>query len=164
MMALFAALRKLKTKHPKSSLTRQANWYIPWLYYLKGNHQKAHDLFEWAISGKIRRLPRRIGKNQISYWRAMCLLKMGKKKDAEKILSTLAQDEFIGYYAAASVQRLKELAGNRPLAFVGRTKRSITVHEKLAPVPGANRESSGEYDCSTKVDFVKFKNKRFFLC
>ena len=147
---------RLKKRHPGTSLTRQANWYIPWLYYLRGNYQEAYNLFQWALSKKSRRLPRRIGEEQIKYWIGMSLLKMDRKGDAEKVLSEISHDDFIGYYSVAAVQRLRELAGGRVLAMTSQSQ-SVSVHENWLP----NGSSSGRSPSSLMTMTAK-NNSSYF--
>jgi len=123
---------RLKKRHPTSSLTLQANWYIPWLKYLKGDFEEAHKQFTWAAAKRLHRLPRKIDKKQMEYWIGMSLLKMGRKPEAEKIFSKISQDDFMGYYSVASFQRLKDLAGDRPLSFVEGSG-PLRVHENWFP-------------------------------
>lgn len=123
--------KNFKKQYPSSGLASQANWYLPWLYYLKGRFRKSYDLFQWALEKPGRR-PRKISKNQYKYWSAMSLLKMGEMDQAEPLFSEIAADPYMGYYAVASVQRLRDLAGERPLTFVEGFG-GVKVHENWVP-------------------------------
>jgi len=130
---------QLKEKYPTSNLSTQANWFVPWLYYLKGQFVKSHELFEWAMEIPGRR-SRKISRNQLKYWSAMSLLKMGKTIEAEVQFSEIARDSSMGYYSVASVQRLRDLSGGRPLTFV-EGYNGIQVHENWVPIAEESRRS-----------------------
>jgi len=115
------AVRKFETltkKYPHTSLAKQSNWYIPWIYYLKGNHKKSHQLLSQALKNKSRIMPSGVSRSKIKYWMAMNKKRMGEPEEAQKLFLEISHDADVGYYSIASVQRLRGLIGNRGLASI----------------------------------------------
>ncbi len=130
-----SALRQFEILAKKYSFTyygKQSNWYIPWVYYLKGHYQKAYDKWKWALKNRRRKLHRSVSKEKIKYWMAMSLKRLGNREAAKDIFLELSQDEYIDYYSIASVQRLKGMIGSRALASVQHND-AITLHENWLP-------------------------------
>lgn len=130
------ALRRFEEitrKYPYTSLARQANWYVPWVYYLKGHYQKSYDLLKVALKHRRRKLPYRISRSKIKYWMAMSMYKLGNKEEAKDLFLQVSQDESFGYYAIASVQRLRGIMGSRGLASVEHNE-ATTLHENWLPL------------------------------
>lgn len=100
--------REFLKVYPRSGLTRDAEWHLAWLQYLKGDFQGAFE----AMS-KLRK--KRVSKkaksreDRIEYWRAMSLFRMGKLGEAKSIFEGLSKDPLYGYYAIAAAQRLKKI-------------------------------------------------------
>lgn len=129
------ALRKFEViakKYPYTSLGRQSNWYIPWVYYLKGHYQKSYNLMKVALKKKRRMLPSSVSSEKLKYWMAMSMQKLGNKKVAQELFLEVSHDEYIGYYSIAAVQRLRELIGHRALASIEHNQ-SLTLHENWLP-------------------------------
>lgn len=129
------ALRRfgiLTKKFSFTSLGRQANWYVPWIYYLKGNYQVSFNLFKKALKNRRRMLPRSVTEAKLKYWMAMSMYKLGNKKVAQELFLDVSHDEYIGYYSIAAVQRLRGLIGSRALASIEHTK-ALTLHENWLP-------------------------------
>lgn len=115
------AVRKFETltkKYPYTSLAKQSNWYISWIYYLKGNHKKSHLLLSEALKNKSRIMPNGVSRSKIKYWMAMNKKRMGENEEAQKLFLEISHDENMGYYSIASIQRLRELIGDRGLASI----------------------------------------------
>lgn len=148
---------ELSKKYSYTSLGKQANWYIAWLYYLKGNYQKSYDLLSQSIKGR-KRLHHSIEPEKVKYWMAMSLLKLGNKKAAQDIFLEISQDEHIDYYSIASIQRLRDLMGHRALASVEH-KLSLSLHENWLPHFQAEEKSEDEIDVSQKGQKT---NENFF--
>ena len=106
---------ELKNKHPFSSLAKQAHWYIAWIHYLKGEYQRSFDLMKMALE-KRNLLPRSISEGKLKYWMAVSMEKLGKKTKAKEIFLEVLQDESMGYYSIASMQRLRGLLDPQSLA------------------------------------------------
>ncbi|MCB0378503.1 MAG: transglycosylase SLT domain-containing protein, partial [Bdellovibrionales bacterium] len=143
----------------RSSLARQANWYLPWLYYLKGNYQKAYDLFSKAAKHRRSMLPSSIGADKINYWMAMSQLKLGNKNAAKDLFAQIASDDYIGYYSIAAMQRLKTIVGKRSLAMVEQ-RQTLPIHENWLPQFNENENSQDEIDFSEIV--LRRTKKEFF--
>ena len=130
------ALRRfqdLVKKYPYTSLAKQSNWYIPWVYYLKGQYQKSFNLLKVALKNKRRMLPRSISKSKLRYWMAMSMQKLGNVEAAKELFLEVSQDDYFGYYSIASVQRLRRLIGARGMASVKHNEAS-TLHENWLPL------------------------------
>ncbi len=130
------ALRRfeeIKKKYPYTSQGKQANWYIPWVYYLKGHFQKSYNLLKVALENKRRMLPYRTSREKIKYWMAMSMLRQGNSELAKELFLEISQDDYFGYYAIASVQRLRLLVGARGLANVKHND-ATTLHENWLPL------------------------------
>ena len=129
-MRLFQDLKK---KHPYSALARQANWYIPWIYYLKGHYEESFNLFRKALRNRRGMLPRGFRKARLKYWMAMSKKRLGELEAAEKLFLEVSHDEYFGYYSIASVQRLHDLVGSRKLATLTRDH-AMPLHENWLPL------------------------------
>ncbi len=119
------ALRRfenIKKVSPSSSYGKQANWYIPWIYYLKGHHQKSYEMLKTALKNRRRTLPSFVGEDKVKYWMAMNMKKLGNEALAQELFLDVSHDQYLGYYSIAAVHRLRELVGSRGLA-------SLEVHQ-----------------------------------
>ncbi|MCB0361562.1 MAG: transglycosylase SLT domain-containing protein [Bdellovibrionales bacterium] len=103
-------------KYPRSGLSRDSQWHLSWIRYLKGDYQGALEGFDQILGKKKSRRNRRywskFSVDKINYWKAMALLRMGKKKEAEKIFSIVIKDPLWDYYTFAAKYRLASLAGS----------------------------------------------------
>ncbi len=113
----------LLKQNRSSHLAREAQWYIAWIRYLRGDYQGAADqfmAFSKAAPRYVRRKNRRrsvmvatdsAARDRMRYWYAMSLLKMGKQNEAIPVFQGLAVDPSLGYYAILSFYRLQSLPG-----------------------------------------------------
>lgn len=142
------ALRRFEVLAKKYSFTyygKQANWYIPWVYYLKGHYQKSYDKWKWALKHRRSKLPRSVTSEKLKYWMAMSLKRLGNREAAKDLFLELSQDDYIGYYSIASVQRLKGMIGSRALASVQHDE-ALTLHENWLPHFSDGQISSGDLE------------------
>ncbi len=106
--------REFLKVYPKSGLTRDAQWNLAWLQYLKGDFKGAYQgLTKLSEVQSGRRL--KSSEDRIEYWRAMSLFRMGKVEQARSVFEKLSRDKLLGYYAIASVARLKKISESSPL-------------------------------------------------
>lgn len=156
------ALRRfeqLSRSYPHTSLAKQSNWYIPWIYYLKGHYQKSFNLFKTALKHHRRKLPRSMSHEKIKYWMAMSMVKVGNKKVAQDLFLDISHDDYIGYYSIAAVQRLRELIGQSALARIEHN-RSLSLHENWLPHLSKEEVSSDAIDFSQTM--TSKTNENFF--
>ncbi|MCJ8277969.1 MAG: tetratricopeptide repeat protein, partial [Bdellovibrionales bacterium] len=139
----------LAKNYSYSSLGKQANWYLSWLHYLKGNYQKAYNQFAKNLKRRHRRLPSTISKEKVKYWMAMSLMKLGNKEAAKELFLEISQDEYIGYYSIASIQRLRDVMGERALASSEHNP-SLAFHENWLPHFGEEEKAHDEIDFAQK--------------
>lgn len=123
---------KLKQIYPYTSQGKQANWYIPWLHYLKGNFQKSYDLMSAAVKDRKTMLPNSITNEKVKYWMAMCMKNLGNKEVAQQLFLEVSHDSYMGYYSIAAVQRLKGLIGKRALASIEHNQ-ALNLRENWIP-------------------------------
>ncbi len=97
--------KELQARYPHTVFGRKTHWYIPWIYYLKGDYQKSFDLMQKALEENIPVL----ASERLKYWMAMSLERLGHKTRARKLFLEISQDESIGYYSIAAVQRLRNI-------------------------------------------------------
>jgi soluble lytic murein transglycosylase len=103
--------REFLKVYPKSGLSRDSEWNLAWLKYLKGD-------FKGSYQGLTKLSEQRVNKrhksseDRIEYWRAMSLYRMGKSDQARYIFEKLSHDKLLGYYAIASTARLKKIAAS----------------------------------------------------
>lgn len=97
--------------YPKSGLNRDAQWHLAWLKYLKGDYQGAYKDFAGmnAQKKRQRRGWKSFPQDRVSYWMAMSLFRQGKVEQAKTLMSKLAKDPLLGYYAIAAQARLKKM-------------------------------------------------------
>jgi soluble lytic murein transglycosylase len=105
---------ELIKKYPKSGLSRDAEWHLAWIHYLKGNHLGAFDGFKKLVVKKKTRRKTTTDEKAI-YWMAMSLAKMGRQTEAVALFGQLAQDKLLGYYAIAAQARLLQFKGVQPV-------------------------------------------------
>lgn len=122
---------KIKKIAPFTSFAKQANWYIPWSYYLKGQYERSYQYLS-KIQKKHRSLPSFVSPEKVKYWMAMSLKKSGKLEEAKKLFLEISHDQYIGYYSIAAVHRLREIIGTRGLASLD-LKSSFNLHENWLP-------------------------------
>lgn len=98
-----------------SSLAREAQWYVSWLKYLRGDYQGAYSSLH-SLQAKIkgRRKSGGVAQDRIRYWMAMSLLKMGQVKKSYEEFKQLSKDQLIGYYSLAAKARLKKIDLENP--------------------------------------------------
>lgn len=107
-----------------SKLGREAQWYLAWIRYLRGDYHGAYENFSSFAKNSPQKSKRRrrrssessvpsdsVAQDRMKYWSAVCLLKMGKKDEAIPLFQTLARDPSLGYYAILSFYRLTEITG-----------------------------------------------------
>ena len=124
---------KIAKRYPYTYWGKQANWYVPWIHYLKGNYQKSYDLLRAGLKNKRRKFHYNVSTSKVKYWMAMAMKKLGNTEAAKKLFVEVSQDEYFGYYSIASVQRLRDLVGSRGLASISNTDAS-TLHENWLPL------------------------------
>lgn len=97
--------------YPKSGLNRDAQWHLSWLKYLKGDYQGAYkDFAKMSVrKRKNHRGWKSFPQDRVSYWMAMSLFRQGKVEPAKAVMSKLAKDPLLGYYAIAAQARLKKM-------------------------------------------------------
>ena len=142
--------KKIQVKYPRTVFARQAHWYIPWMYYLKGDYQKSFDLMEMALKKNVRGL----SEERLKYWMAMNLGRLGQKAQARKLFLEISQDESIGYYSIAAVQRLRELLAPKPLASLQYNDSSV-LRENWLTYLNQEKGAFGFDPLQTKVDEIK---------
>lgn len=112
-------LKQFKT----SKYTRDTRWYLAWMQYLKADYKTALESFKKLSLLKpavVKRRKRRrkaepigdaLSRDRLSYWSAVCLLKLNRQSEAVSIFQKLALDPAIGYYAILAYERLHHLPG-----------------------------------------------------
>lgn len=97
--------------YPKSGLNRDAQWHLAWLKYLKGDYQGAYKALGELNAAKKRNKKawKSFPEDRVTYWMAMSLYRQGKVEQARAMMSALAKDSLLGYYAIAAQARLKKM-------------------------------------------------------
>jgi soluble lytic murein transglycosylase len=97
--------------YSKSGLNRDAQWHLAWLKYLKGDYQGSYKDFAElsAQKRKNQRAWKSFPQDRVSYWMAMSLFRQGKVEPAKAIMTKMAKDPLLGYYAIAAQARLKKM-------------------------------------------------------
>ena len=104
---------------PKSKLTRDSQWHLAWMRYLRGDYNGAYEsLNHLNLSPHIIRRHHRtiirpdlVASDRVHYWEAMSLLRLGRTNEAVPIFQKLVRDPSIGYYAMLSYYRLTSIPG-----------------------------------------------------
>ncbi len=102
-------------------LGRDANWYLGWIHYLKGEFSSACSSFAKVNPDSTRstmrkgrrrareRAPGGFSAERIVYWLAMCRMKAGEIETARRSFEQIARDRNYGYYSLAARARLDQL-------------------------------------------------------
>ncbi len=109
-----------------SALTRDSQWHLAWLKYLKGDYLGAYDGFQkisimrsahyqYVKVGRRKKKRRKrievpmdsVTIDRAKYWMAMSLFRLEKFDQARLLLEGLSNDSSIGYYSVASYYRLQ---------------------------------------------------------
>lgn len=99
-----------RKKYPGSGLSRDAQWHLAWLRYLRGNYEAAEKGFSELLQQRRNtRAWRQYPEERLAYWRAMSLLKTGQAEKAQPIFKDLSKQSPESYYAVAAASRLKTL-------------------------------------------------------
>lgn len=98
------------SRHVPAGMIRDAQWYIAWLKYLRGDFSGAYQNFARVNQGtqQKRKVPTRRS-DRTQYWMAMSLLRQGELEGAQELFEPLSQDPLLGYYAMASGARLRQI-------------------------------------------------------
>ncbi len=96
-------------KYRRSGLSRDSQWHLAWIKYLKKDFVGAEKAFADLLRQKKRWRRRwyKYSTEKIEYWRAMSLYRMERLTEARDIFARLAQDNLLGYYSVAASERLK---------------------------------------------------------
>lgn len=136
-------------------LAREAQWYISWMRYLRGDYPGALESFTGLRKTAPNRSSKRrrrasvaptdtVAQDRMQYWSAMSLIRMGRQKEAVPILQTLARDPALGYYAILAYYRLTSLPGaSLPPSF--ETKFGLSQEELKAAAAAIAEEAQAEY-------------------
>lgn len=107
-------------KFPNSGLSKDAQWHLAWIKYLKADYAGAESALAQIQKAKRRGRGHKASPERITYWRAMAFLKLGKTQEAKNLLMSLAKNQLLDYYSVASIQRLKKMGvTDRALASQG---------------------------------------------
>ncbi len=97
--------------YSKSGLTRDAQWHLAWLRYLKGDYHGA--IAEFGEILKQKKLHKKkwasFPEERIRYWLAMSYYKLEDFPKAQALLHELSQDRLIGFYSLTAKARLSEI-------------------------------------------------------
>lgn len=121
--------------YPTSGLTKDAQWHLAWLKYLKKDYKASIRRF-LALEKKGKRKKQRIS-DRTQYWLAMSYLRLGQKQTAERLFQDLAQDKLLDFYSLAAQSRLQELKKTPTSA--KSTSNSFKFIHRLSgqfPIPG----------------------------
>lgn len=114
----FARFNKL---YPQSGLTRDAQWHMAWIRYLKGDYDGAvtalTDVYRSARRHRWRW--RKYPLDKIQYWLGMAYFRSNDHSRARDIFESLINDAPMGYYAQASRSRLEKLPEPPPSSIRG---------------------------------------------
>ncbi|MES2767902.1 MAG: transglycosylase SLT domain-containing protein [Bdellovibrionota bacterium] len=107
-----------------------ASWYIAWVKYLKGDYKGAYVMLDQFSKQRFSRKMRNLAFDtaRITYWKNICLLKMGQVAVARKALEKIAEDPSVSYYALAAKARLANL---QPLDL---SRKMASSDKKIQPV------------------------------
>lgn len=98
-------LQKIRDKYPGSAAELDVSWRLGWIYYRRGDYDKAAAAFE------SHRAKSEADDRRNDYWQARALEKSGKKDAALGIYQSMISGKPFGYYAVWAYGRL----GKSPL-------------------------------------------------
>ncbi len=103
--------------YSNSGLVKDARWHLAWIRYLRGDFVGASKAFldlKNEKPGKSRRrkaVASSSGQDRLTYWMAMADFRLGRFTEAKSQFENLVKTGGQGYYALASLQRLKKIEG-----------------------------------------------------
>jgi soluble lytic murein transglycosylase len=107
--------------HPRSGLSRDAEWHLAWIKYLKGDYTEAVTRLQVLKNKLSRKQKKGSSADRIQYWLAMSHLKQKKYEESRYLFEQLAKDPLKGYYSLAAQHRIQKLDLIAPI----KVKRSI---------------------------------------
>lgn len=154
-----------------SSLARDARWHLAWIRYLRGDFAGAYESFEKLERAKPARQARRrsrrqlsglasdaIGGDRVRYWKAMCLLRMGKANEAAAAFQKIARDPALGYYGIAAFYRRASIPSGEKAgapSLTGQLASTLTEEElraaEAAQAEEATADSAGPEEAEPAV-------------
>lgn len=96
-------LRKFIQLYPKSSLSKEAQWHLTWLDYLRGNYDDAIEGYQQLLKKNRRN---KGAQGRLQYWLAMSYYRSGRLEKAYEIFLKLSQDNSQSFYNLAAQSRL----------------------------------------------------------
>ncbi len=144
-----------------SALTRDSQWHLAWLKYLKGDYLGAYDGFQkislmksaryqYVRVGRRKKKKRKrievpmdsVTLDRAKYWMAMSMYRLEKFDQARALLEALSHDASIGYYSVASYYRLQSFPPSK-VATISPAGPSGTLGVGLTPgaTPSAEAEA-----------------------
>lgn len=134
-------------------LVKDAQWYLAWLKYLRGDYLGAYNSFSSDhllttssvqsssnIAHGTKRKPSMLG-DRTRYWMAMSLLRLSRSQEALPIFESLTKDPHLGYYSLVARGRLKQVQSQL-----------LANNEALKSDPRFQSFLRAEQDISTKTD------------
>jgi soluble lytic murein transglycosylase len=120
---------------------KEAEWYLAWMKYLRNDYQSAEKSMS-ALLGHTK--DPRI-RERLLYWRGVSLIKMNSA-EGEKILETIANDQF-SFYGIAATERLRNLRGDK----FSPTASKSANEPKIAASGGSDSETDQEDPADKEV-------------
>ncbi|RME16425.1 MAG: lytic murein transglycosylase, partial [Bdellovibrio sp.] len=93
----------------RSSMKRDALWYLSWILYLKGDFLGAEEQLLSLYKGIKEKKWYGLPEDKVLYWLGMSLLRQQKFSKARAIFYKLAQNKLIPYYSVLAFYRLKNM-------------------------------------------------------
>ncbi|MCB0355806.1 MAG: transglycosylase SLT domain-containing protein, partial [Bdellovibrionales bacterium] len=110
--------------YQKSGLSRDAQWHLAWIRYLKGDYKGAIDSLAQIL--KLKKRQRRIWakfpEEKIRYWMAMSHYRLENFALARTIFNEISQDKLLNFYAQAAKIRLTDMPQIQLEASVDKSK------------------------------------------
>ncbi|MBX7232200.1 MAG: transglycosylase SLT domain-containing protein [Bdellovibrionales bacterium] len=102
--------REFIKKYGRSGLSKDAQWHLAWIQYLRGNFEGAYNSLA-QLKNTMGRRRTSATTDRIQYWMAMSLLRSGKVDLAKGIFAEIEKSNTYSFYALAAKVREDKLPG-----------------------------------------------------
>ncbi len=131
----FRKFERFRNLYPASGLSRDSQWHMAWIRYLKGDYDGSIAAMEdvYRSARKSWRKWRKYPTDKIQYWLAMSYYRKKSFDKARDIFEKIVNEESLSFYAQASRSRLEGMPSPEPQELRGLAAKELDNTETLNP-------------------------------